>query len=489
MLKLSRYGFLLLSALSPCTFATPTTLDADGVTPAYALIEGVLGAGNVETPDCIHPEFGPHVTQVNDATLAMPVFVFHLHVTPDNDRCLASDRQRTEIKVSDSSPDELRIKNGDTVFYRWRFRLDPGFQASPGFSHLHQVRPYDGNAELPLVMLTARHKDGSDRIEISHIDSKGSARLLATSALAPLRGEWIEAETRMRSGSEGQYMLRLSRVSDGAILLDYSNAKLDLWRQGTTFVRPKWGLYRSLQYPSYLRDEQMRLTRFCLAKGDDECRPATQAASPSFSPAGGNYGAAQTVTLASATPDATLRYSSDGSFPTCNSGTVYSAPVVVTTTTTLHAIACRDGLAPSALASAAYSFAAVQINVPKSAVTASSNADKAGNTVDGRLWTRWSASGDGQWIRYDLGSMRTLTEVAVAWYRGSSRQYSFELQGSVDGVTFTTLYNGQSSGTTSKAEPYALGGASLRWLRIVGHGNNSGSNEISITETVLRGMP
>lgn len=488
MLKLSRYGFLLLTALPPSTQATPTTLDADGVTPTYALIEGVLGAGNVETPDCIHPEFGPHVTQAEDATLAMPVFVFHLHVTPDNDRCLASDRQRTEIKVSDSSPDSLRIKLGDTVHYRWRFRLDAGFQASPGFTHLHQVRPYDGDAELPMVMLTARRKDGSDRIEISHNDSRGGARLLATTALAPLRGEWVEAETRMKSGSQGQYMLRLTRVSDGAILFDYSNANLDLWRQGTTFVRPKWGLYRSLQYPSYLRDEQARFARFCLAKGGDECRPPTQAASPVFSPAGGNYGTAQLVTLGSATPDATLRYSSDGSFPSCSTGTVYTAPVVVATATTLHAIACRADLAPSALASAAYSFAAVQISVPKSAVTASSNADKAGNTVDGRLWTRWSGSGDGQWIRYDLGSVRTLTEVAIAWYRGSSRQYGFELQGSEDGVTFTTLYNGQSSGSTSKAEPYALGGARLRWLRIVGHGNSS-DNDISITETVLRGMP
>lgn len=30
------------------------------------------------------------------------------------------------------------------------------------------------------------------------------------------------------------------------------------------------------------------------------------------------------------------------------------------------------------------------------------------NTVDGSLSTRWSAEGDGQWIRYDLGSSKTV---------------------------------------------------------------------------------
>lgn len=488
MPRLHPYGFLLLSALPLSALAAPTTLDADGVTPAYTLIEGVLGTGNVEAPDCSHPDFGPHITQTDDATLAAPVFVFHLHVTPDDDRCLYTDRQRTEIKVSDTSPAGLRINRGDTVFYRWRFRLDAGFQVSTAFTHLHQVRPYDGDTDLPIVMLTARRKDGSDRIELNHIDSQERTTVLASTALAPLRGEWVEAETRMTSGTHGQYMLRLTRVGDGAVLFDYSHPDLELWRNGSTFIRPKWGIYRSLQSPSALRDEQVRYARFCLARDSDECRPATEAASPVFTPAGGNYDAAQSVTLASTTPGVTLRFSSDGSFPTCTSGTVYTGPIVVASATTLHAIACRNGLAPSALSSAAYHFAAVPISVPKSAASASSNSGSAGYTVDGRLWTHWGARGEGQWIQYDLGRQRDLTGVDIAWYKGGSRQYHFELQGSMDGVTFTTLLDSESSGRTSTREAYVLGGARLRWLRIVGHGN-SVDDTIAIAETVIRGMP
>ncbi|WP_415830320.1 discoidin domain-containing protein, partial [Kibdelosporangium persicum] len=33
------------------------------------------------------------------------------------------------------------------------------------------------------------------------------------------------------------------------------------------------------------------------------------------------------------------------------------------------------------------------------------------NTIDGDLTTRWSAEGDGVWIRYDLGSAQTVGSV------------------------------------------------------------------------------
>jgi hypothetical protein len=44
-----------------------------------------------------------------------------------------------------------------------------------------------------------------------------------------------------------------------------------MWRSQTTFVRPKWGIYRSLNSPDYLRDEDVRFDNFCLAKGADDC--------------------------------------------------------------------------------------------------------------------------------------------------------------------------------------------------------------------------
>jgi hypothetical protein len=63
----------------------------------------------------------------------------------------------------------------------------------------------------------------------------------------------------------------ITSLEDGAWLFGYVNNDLDLWRTDTTMVRPKWGIYRSLNNPADLRDEQVLFDRFCLAKGTDDC--------------------------------------------------------------------------------------------------------------------------------------------------------------------------------------------------------------------------
>lgn len=84
------------------------------------------------------------------------------------------------------------------------------------------------------------------------------------------------------------------------------------------------------------------------------------AAAPSFSPSAGSYGPAQSVTLSSTTPSATICYTTDGSTPTadgagsCTHGTTYSSAVSVSVSLTIKAIASKTGFLDSAVASAAY---------------------------------------------------------------------------------------------------------------------------------------
>jgi hypothetical protein len=77
---------------------------------------------------------------------------------------------------------------------------------------------------------------------------------------------------------------------------------------------------------------------------------------PTFSVAAGTYTSAQTVTITDATSGATIYYTTDGSTPTANS-TAYTAPVVISTSGTLQAIAIISGSTPSAVTSAAYVIA------------------------------------------------------------------------------------------------------------------------------------
>jgi Chitobiase/beta-hexosaminidase C-terminal domain len=74
----------------------------------------------------------------------------------------------------------------------------------------------------------------------------------------------------------------------------------------------------------------------------------------SFSPAPREYGASQDVVLRSATPGATIRYTLDGTTPGPAEGLLYASPIKVANTTTLSAVAFKEGLAPSPAANGTY---------------------------------------------------------------------------------------------------------------------------------------
>jgi hypothetical protein len=76
-------------------------------------------------------------------------------------------------------------------------------------------------------------------------------------------------------------------------------------------------------------------------------------ATPTFSPAAGSYGPAQTVTISSTTSGATIYYTTNGSTPTTSS-TQYTAPITVSTSETVKALAVKTGYTNSAIGSAAY---------------------------------------------------------------------------------------------------------------------------------------
>ena len=82
---------------------------------------------------------------------------------------------------------------------------------------------------------------------------------------------------------------------------------------------------------------------------------ASPAAVPTYSIASGTYTSAQTVSISDATSGATIYYTIDGTTPTTAS-TVYSAPITVSATETLEAIAVATGYSTSAAGTAAYTI-------------------------------------------------------------------------------------------------------------------------------------
>ena len=74
----------------------------------------------------------------------------------------------------------------------------------------------------------------------------------------------------VKFAQNGRYQLVIYRMSDGKKLVELDKSGLDLWRTGTTGLRPKWGIYRSLGknhvLAPQLRDEVLNFADFYIEK-------------------------------------------------------------------------------------------------------------------------------------------------------------------------------------------------------------------------------
>ncbi len=240
---------------------------------AYNVITNA-GFGH-ENPDCVHGTFGAHVTQASDGQLGKNVFVFHSHITADNDRCTNFDRVRMEIKGNNSNTEHT---NGQTAYYRWKFKLDANFIGGSSFCHIFQIKAKSGDAGAPLITITPR----ASTLEVIHDggdDGTGTDLGKLTSvSLTPFKGAWVEAYVKYKSSDNGSFEITLRRMSDGATLLSYSKTSgIDMWRTGESQVnRGKWGVYRS-KNSTGLKDEQVRFADFCVSENaSSECPSSIQ---------------------------------------------------------------------------------------------------------------------------------------------------------------------------------------------------------------------
>jgi polysaccharide lyase-like protein len=221
-------------------------MTADGPGATYELLQKAF---TTELPDCGHPV--PHITEEFDDELKKNVFVFHLHVAQDDDRCGAKDRQRTEIRGGKLP--EIVAANGETVYYRWKFRLPPGFQTAPSFTHIFQIK---SDQAAPIMTLTPRSGNLS-------IDGRIGAR--GTTELAKFIGVWVVVDLKVLFSNTGNVNMTIRRLSDGQMLFSHSGAA-DTWDDNSSGHDPKFGIYRSLNNRDMLRDEQVRFADFCVSK-------------------------------------------------------------------------------------------------------------------------------------------------------------------------------------------------------------------------------
>ncbi|MCQ2135364.1 MAG: hypothetical protein MJY67_00460 [Bacteroidales bacterium] len=221
-----------------------------------------------------------HITQSYDSSLGKYVFNFILHIQNDDDRGLANvkDRQRNEIKTDAKSPATMVAQKGETLRMKWKFRLPEGMKTTSNFAHVHQLKGIDnaaGTADVsqPLVTYTARSKNGGQVLQVIYVypsEANKSNEYLAECNLADFLGQWVEVCETVTFDTPGSYSTVITRISDQKVLVKIDGVKKDLWRTGTTGLRPKWGLYRyfgdSRSLASSLRDETLNFADFSIEK-------------------------------------------------------------------------------------------------------------------------------------------------------------------------------------------------------------------------------
>lgn len=253
------------------TVLTTRTLDADGDMSgrdAYDLIRAFGGPNPIEAPD-LYPINHPavrHIYEDSDATVGNHfVFTIHRDIDIDRDRVENDDRQRNEIKTYASSEEAVKGYENETFTYRWRFKINSSMEVSTRFSHFFQLKAVGGADSHPILTISGAERSGEDGIEVRYSPLKADT-VLQRADWSSVTGEWLEAYCRVTFSESGDLRLIVTRMSDDSIVFNIDESGLDLWRgdDANHFVRPKWGIYRSILDRGNLRpdEETVRFANF-----------------------------------------------------------------------------------------------------------------------------------------------------------------------------------------------------------------------------------
>jgi len=108
------------------------------------------------------------------------------------------------------------------------------------------------------------------------------------------------------------------------------------------------------------------------------------------------------------------------------------------------------------------------------------------HAIDNNFGTRWANPALGSSITADLGSTQNICSVDIAWYNGNARQYHFIIATSTNGISFSNVFSGDSSGTTVSSEKYVFAPIDARYVRVTINGNTQ-NNAASMYELDIFG--
>jgi len=161
---------------------------------------------------------------------------------------------------------------------------------------------------------------------------------------------------------------------------------------------------------------------------------------PAIKPSGGVFSSEQAVSIDCAVEGAQIRYTTDGRKPSNTFGTIYTGPFTVDSTTTIKAIAYKEGMEVSDISTSTITIKPQLADNLSLGKPAKASSGKAQLAFDGDANTRWASSWEkDEYISVDLGNVCTISEINLLWEAAYAVKYKIQI--SNDGKNWVDAYN------------------------------------------------
>ena len=189
-----------------------------------------------------------HIRLVEDKELES-AFVFYLRRDIDGDRDKkwpkGKERQRIEIKGYQSSPDPMKAGNAENHQIEWYLKIEKSFRINKEFCHFFQLKAVGTkNTDDPLLTLSGVMDHGEPQLQLQWWSGHDSGRVFLVD-WEKCKDKWLRCECVANYSKKGSIHFSLLSL-DGKINFKKQFKNLQTWRDGFDFIRPKWGIYRSL---------------------------------------------------------------------------------------------------------------------------------------------------------------------------------------------------------------------------------------------------
>eukprot|EP00122_Pirum_gemmata_P000936 Pgem_evm1s839 len=227
----------------------------------YQILQGYPFHNRVEEDDKHNVK---HLSINFDTIINKAVLNLVMHKADGDGNKRLPDRQRTEFKASATSSSLVKGYEDDTVAYMWWFKINKDVKPSRHFFHIFQLKVNGNVPGTPLFTFSIEKKGRRDCFVFHHFGVE-----YELGKLKDFAGKWIQAFVQVKYAKKNGYIKFDLKDIYGKRLIKQPQALYNAnhWIEGTDFVRPKWGIYRSLKSPEYLNNEDnISFTDFTIYK-------------------------------------------------------------------------------------------------------------------------------------------------------------------------------------------------------------------------------